>query len=60
MYPNPLKQKLQSGDLVLGTSVPGPSLSIAGAIIQSEPDLLWIDTEHSDLVKRVVHYSKLY
>ncbi len=48
MYPNPLKQKLQSGDLVLGTSVPGPSLSIAGAIIQSEPDLLWIDTEHSE------------
>jgi 4-hydroxy-2-oxoheptanedioate aldolase len=49
MYPNPLKQKLQRGDLVLGTSLPAPSLLVAGAIIQSDIDMLWIDTEHSEM-----------
>ena len=47
MYPNPLKQKIRSGDLVLGTSLPGLTPHVAGVVIGIEPDFLWIDTEHS-------------
>jgi len=47
LYPNPLKQKLQNGDLVLGTGLPYPSPMIAGPILSIGPDFLWIETEHA-------------
>ena len=47
MYPNPLKQKIRSGDLVLGTLLPGFTPHIAGVIIDTNPDFMWIDTEHA-------------
>jgi 4-hydroxy-2-oxoheptanedioate aldolase len=47
MYPNPLKQKIHSGDLVLGTFLPGFTPHIAGVIIATNPEFLWIDTEHA-------------
>ena len=47
MYPNPLKKKLQSGEVILGTGgIVGPSPHLVGAIINTDPDFLWIDTEH--------------
>lgn len=46
MYPNPLKKKIKEGELVLGTSLPAPWPSLAGAIIKTQPDFMWIDTEH--------------
>ena len=46
MYPNPLKQRLRKGEVVLGTGLPSPSLHTAGAILNTNPDFLWIDTEH--------------
>ena len=46
MYPNPLKKKIKDGELVLGTSLPAPWASMAGAIIKTQPDFMWIDTEH--------------
>jgi 4-hydroxy-2-oxoheptanedioate aldolase len=46
MYPNPLKQRLQNGELILGTSLPAPSAIITGALLKTQPDFLWIDTEH--------------
>ena len=46
MYPNPLKKKIKDGKLVLGTSLPAPWASMAGAIIKTQPDFMWIDTEH--------------
>ena len=47
MYPNPLKEKIRSGDLVVGTLLPGFTPHIAGVVIETQPDFLWIDTEHS-------------
>jgi 4-hydroxy-2-oxoheptanedioate aldolase len=47
MYPNPLKQKLQNGELVLGTSLPAPSPVVAGVVCGSGVDFIWIDTEHA-------------
>ena len=47
MYPNPLKKKIQSGNLVLGTILPGFAPHIAGITIGTNPDFMWIDTEHS-------------
>ena len=46
MYPNPLKQKLQAGELVLGTSLPVPSPHLLAPLLQTAPDFVWIDTEH--------------
>ena len=47
MYPNPLKGKLKSGEIVLGSGgVVGPSLHMVGAIASANPDFIWIDTEH--------------
>ena len=46
MYPNPLKQKLQRGDLVLGTSLPAFTPHLAGIIAGNNIDFLWMDTEH--------------
>jgi len=47
MYPNPLKKRLQAGETVLGTNLPAPSPLIAGMILETQPDFLWIDTEHA-------------
>ena len=47
MYPNPLKQKLQSGQVVLGTVLSYPSAAATTATCQTDIDFLWIDTEHS-------------
>ena len=47
MYPNPLKQKLRKGEIVLGTSLPVPSSLVLGTIVQAQPDFVWIDTEHA-------------
>ena len=47
MYPNPLKQKLKAGELVLGTAIPFPSASLVVMSCQTGVDFLWIDLEHS-------------
>ena len=47
MYPNPLKSKLQKGEVVLGTSgIVGPSLHLVGATVGTGVDFIWVDTEH--------------
>ena len=46
MYPNPLKQKLRNGELVLGSSIPAFVPHIATTVANARPDFLWIDTEH--------------
>jgi 4-hydroxy-2-oxoheptanedioate aldolase len=46
MYPNPLKSRLQNGELIFGTNVGAPSPYVAGPILATQPDFLWIDTEH--------------
>ena len=47
MYPNPLKSRLQAGETILGTSLPVPSPLVAGMLLETKPDFLWIDTEHA-------------
>lgn len=47
MYPNPLKQKIKSGELIFGTSIPAASPRVAAATCASNIDFLWIDTEHA-------------
>jgi 2-keto-3-deoxy-L-rhamnonate aldolase RhmA len=46
MYPHPLKQKLQRGEVVFGSGLLTPSPHLAGMILSTRPDFLWIDTEH--------------
>lgn len=47
MYPNPLKQKLKAGELVLGTALPVFSAQVTTMVCKTGIDFLWIDTEHS-------------
>jgi 4-hydroxy-2-oxoheptanedioate aldolase len=47
VYPNPLKQKLKDGEILLGTDLSVPSPFAAGLILGTRPDFVWIDTEHS-------------
>ncbi|MEZ4614645.1 MAG: aldolase/citrate lyase family protein [Caldilineaceae bacterium] len=47
MYPNPLKQKLKAGELVLGTALPVFSSMVTTMTCRTGIDFLWIDTEHS-------------
>ncbi|MEM7126663.1 MAG: aldolase/citrate lyase family protein [Chloroflexota bacterium] len=47
MYPNPLKQKIKSGELIFGTVLPAPSPRVATAVCGADIDFLWIDTEHA-------------
>ena len=47
MYPNPLKQKLQNGNLALGTNLPAFRPQVAGMICGADIDFVWICTEHS-------------
>lgn len=46
MYPNPLKQKLQRGDLVLGTVLAALGDHVATMTCKTDIDFLWMDTEH--------------
>ena len=56
MYPNPLKQKLRSGEIVLGSSLLIPSPHLAGPILSIRPDFLWIDTEHMPFATEALEY----
>ena len=47
MDPNLLKQRLSSGELVLGTGLSAPDARVAVATCQAGIDFLWIDTEHA-------------
>ena len=48
MYPNPLKQKIRDGQLILGTSLPAHDTGIASALANNcAADFFWIDQEHS-------------
>jgi 4-hydroxy-2-oxoheptanedioate aldolase len=47
MYQNTMKKRLQAGETILGTSLPVPSPLVAGMILETCPDFLWIDTEHA-------------
>ena len=47
MDPNLLKQRLNSGELVLGTSLSTPDARVAVTTCQAGIDFLWIDTEHA-------------
>ena len=46
MYPNPLKQRLRDGEIILGSALPAPSPHAAGTVLDTNPDFLWADTEH--------------
>jgi len=47
VYPNNLKQRLQAGEVVLGTSLEGRDIYVAAATFATGPDWVWIDQEHS-------------
>ena len=48
MYPNPLKQKIKDGQLVLGTGLPTHDIRVAAALAYGcTADFIWIDQEHS-------------
>ena len=46
MYPNPLKKRLQRGEIVFGSGLMAFNPHLAGSIIDTGVDFLWIDTEH--------------
>ena len=46
-YPNPLKQRIRGGALLLGTVLPAPTSFTAAAVSGADIDFMWIDTEHS-------------
>ncbi|MCY3553845.1 MAG: aldolase/citrate lyase family protein [Gemmatimonadetes bacterium] len=46
-YPNPLKQRIRDGELLLGTVLPAHDSFTASVVCRSDVDFLWIDTEHS-------------
>ncbi len=46
-YPNPLKQRIREGALLLGTVLPAPTSFTAAAVSSADIDFMWIDTEHS-------------
>ncbi len=48
-YPNPLKQRIRDGDLLLGTVLPAPTSFVASMVCKSDIDFLWIDAEHSSI-----------
>ena len=54
MYPNPLKQKMKNGDLVLGTALPAPAENITAQICTTDIDFIWIDTEHAPYATEMV------
>jgi len=56
MYPNTLKARLNDGEIILGTGMPAPSPHVVGTILDSEPDFLWIDTEHNPFGAEALDY----
>jgi 4-hydroxy-2-oxoheptanedioate aldolase len=46
MYPNPLKEKMKKGELVLGCSLDEASPGVVTATCAADIDFLWMDTEH--------------
>lgn len=56
MYPHPLKQKLQRGEVVLGSGLLAPSPLLTGMILSTHPDFLWIDTEHLPFGSEALDY----
>ena len=56
MYPNTLKERLKKGEIILGTGMPAPSPHAVGTILDSEPDFLWIDTEHNPFGTEALDY----
>ena len=47
MYPNPLKQRIRNGEIILGSGgILGPSPHLAGTTMDAGPDFIWIDSEH--------------
>ena len=48
-YPNPLKQRIRDGELLLGTVLPAPTSFLASVVCKSDIDFLWIDAEHSSI-----------
>lgn len=47
MYPNPIKEKLRSGEPTLGTILFTREPHVAAAIFNTKPDWVFIDQEHS-------------
>lgn len=47
MYPNPLKQKIKQGNLILGSVLPALSNYMTTLTCQTGIEFLWIDLEHS-------------
>jgi len=56
MYPHPLKQRLQRGEVVLGSGLLAPSPHLTGMILSARPDFLWIDTEHLPFGSEALDY----
>jgi len=56
MYPNPLKTRLRNGEIILGSGMPAPSPHVVGAILDTNPDFLWIDTEHNPFGAEALDY----
>lgn len=48
-YPNPLKQRIRDGELLLGTVLNAPTSFMASQVCKSDIDFLWIDAEHSSI-----------
>lgn len=46
MYPNPLKQKIKNGEMILGTAMPAFVNHIATQTAKTGIDFLWMDLEH--------------
>ena len=55
-YPNPLKKRLQNGEIILGSGLPAFTPHVAGSILSTKPDFLWIDTEHMPYGSEALDY----
>ena len=47
MYPNKIKSKMKNNELLLGTSYFSNEPHVASAILNTKPDWIWIDQEHT-------------
>lgn len=56
MYPNPLKERLIHGEIILGSGMPAPTPVAVGAVLDTNPDFLWIDTEHNSFGTESLDY----
>ncbi|MEO6060727.1 MAG: aldolase/citrate lyase family protein [Thermoflexales bacterium] len=46
VYPHPLRSRIRAGELVLGSVLSAPTVSVAAQTCGTGIDFLWIDTEH--------------